>query len=231
MSMTLARSDLYAILSDTHFGDGGPADDFGPTDGPQDFALAKVIDRCWQENRTLVLAGDIFELSQFNIFEIVRAHRMVISEIFKRAKRYAVGNHDIDLLRETLFDLKGEPYVIEGNLWIEHGHAHDELVRHHPRLCRAVTWLGGVAERVIDRDVDLWAEKVAGWFGHTGHWGANEGYLLPVIRCAAEHGCDTAVFGHTHQALTVPTESDQYPGVKVYNAGTWTNGKQDVVLL
>ncbi len=115
-------------------------------------------------------------------------------------------------------------------VWIEHGHAHDPLISRFPRTSRVITWVAGWLERRVHRDVDLWGERLARWIGGTGRHGGNERYVPLVALRARAMGCQTAVFGHTHQwDYWMRRVSEEH--VDVFNSGTWTNGKRDYVRL
>jgi len=86
--------------------------------------------------------------------------------------------------------------------------------------------VGGVAERVISRDVDVLAERVAGWIGGTGRHGGNDPYVAHIARTAKVQGKTIAAFGHTHE----PGRWER-DGRVILNGGTWTNGRRDYALL
>lgn len=217
------------FLSDLHFGDGGPADDFGPKAGPADRALLGYLSQWLHERKRIGLLGDIFELWQASLSDIELAHGEVIWELFRLADFYAVGNHDEELVGRNLFGLDCQPYICERELglWAEHGHFHDPMVRNWGRPCRVISSLGGIAEKLLHPNVDLWAKRAVGWLGNTGRHGANMAYYKAVAEQAARHDCRYAVFGHTHETGGFP------PVVRigdvdiiVKNCGTWTNGKR-----
>ena len=86
----------YVVISDTHLGDGGPADDF--RDNKE--TLANAL--CWYRKKgfEVILLGDIEELWQFDLDKIVSQYRASIySELrlFGRGRVHRVfGNHDIE---------------------------------------------------------------------------------------------------------------------------------------
>jgi hypothetical protein len=121
--------------------------------------------------------------------------------------------------------------ITNEKVWVEHGHRCDPLIRKWPRTCRVVCAAFGWVERHVWADADVYGERLAGWLGKTGRHGGNEVYLPHIAKRAAEHGCDRAVFGHTHQfggpyVVKVGTTT-----VTVWNSGTWTNGKRDFLRL
>jgi hypothetical protein len=219
----------YIVLSDLHLGDGSAADDFGPAGGAADMAMiAKCRD--WKaRGYRVILAGDIFDLWQTRLYDAIAAHREAVEALFDLVDVYVAGNHDDMLLGAQVFDVLVVPWAVVDGIYVEHGHNHDPIVSRFPRLSRAVCWIGGIAERVIHHDVDVWAERLCAWIGGTGRHGANKKYWDLVANRAFEKGCNQVVFGHTHS----PGEIYIYPSygvyIRVYNAGTWTNGRRDFV--
>jgi UDP-2,3-diacylglucosamine pyrophosphatase LpxH len=86
----------YAILSDTHFGDGGDADDFHRNEP----VLLAALESYRSQGYALILLGDIEELWQFDLARIVERYRgSVYSKIrtFGDDRVFRVfGNHDLE---------------------------------------------------------------------------------------------------------------------------------------
>ena len=217
------------LLSDLHLGDGSPADDFCPPGGQAEHDLRQALCAWRDAGLCIVLVGDVLDLWQASFGDVMRAHGEIIEELFSCASAYVVGNHDADMRTRPLCGLRGEPHLALSGVWIEHGHSHDPVVRRWPLVCKAVCGVVGWLERRLQGDVDLWAEQLGGWLGRTGRHGANDRYIRQVARCAAEHGCAQAVFGHTHAWLSGTVDAGT--GVTIHNCGTWTNGHRDVVSL
>ena len=214
-------------LSDLHLGDGSQADDFGPRGGLQEVVLISQL-RAWrQAGKRICLVGDIFELWQADYVDILRAHGPLVEELFACADAYVIGNHDADLLGGEVFGLEGIPHLVAWPVLVEHGHSLDPYVGRWPWAARAVSWLGGAAERLLHRDADLWAERLSARIARTGRASDNARYVGPLSREAWERGCEVVVFGHTHKPLL--DYRDPATGVVAYNCGTWTNGHRDYV--
>jgi len=84
----------YAILSDLHFGDGGPADDF-----PHNKETMKRMLTYYQEkDYSIILLGDIEKLWQFDMDMIKKKYDKDIYSIFREFENDRVirvfGNHD-----------------------------------------------------------------------------------------------------------------------------------------
>jgi len=218
------------FLSDLHLGDGSAADDFGPRGGPADQALIADCERWSARRERVILVGDVFELWQCELAAILRAHGGVVDALFPLVDAYVAGNHDWRLLGRRVLNKEVLPCLKLGSTWIEHGHDLDPVVSRWPRTAAVVCAVGGWLERTIHRDADRWAEGLAAWIGNTGRHGENERYIDPLGDRAIEHGCDRAVFGHTHELLDWGARALE-PGVLVFNCGAWTNGRRDVIHL
>ena len=213
-------------------------------------ALFELVDVYVAGNHDEDLVGHTIQGVRVLPYAVVRGRKSEVGsqKTEDRSRKSEVGGRQTSDLRPPT-----------SGLWIEHGHAHDPDVSRFPRTCRAISWLGGWLERKVHRDVDLWAERAARFIGGTGRHGGNERYAPLVALRARAMGCQTAVFGHTHQRgyhMAAPhrdegdrTEGDRDSGgqdpydvkgpvplrapvpfkVDVFNSGTWTNGKRDYV--
>lgn len=92
----VSKGKKYAIISDTHMGDGGEADDFYLNEP----ALLHALDHYRQEDYTLILLGDIEEFWQFDLPAIRNKYESsVYAEIraFGEDRVHRVfGNHDFE---------------------------------------------------------------------------------------------------------------------------------------
>lgn len=84
----------YAIISDTHMGDGGDADDFSGNEQ----ALLNALSYYYQKDFDLILLGDIEELWQFDLNRIVGRYD---ESVYSTYKKFGIdwvhrifGNHD-----------------------------------------------------------------------------------------------------------------------------------------
>jgi len=84
----------YALISDTHFGDGGDADDFKHNQK----ALLNALDTYLDDGYSLILLGDIEEFWQFDLADIEREYNDEVYPAFKNFGDQRVirvfGNHD-----------------------------------------------------------------------------------------------------------------------------------------
>ena len=233
------------FISDLHINDGSPADDFGPAGGSADEDLLVAVRGWREEGEQVCLAGDTFNLWQSLLRDIFRAHGPVIRELFSIVKVQVLGNHDWAMCGTQGFGSRWRgrkgfypayttgwvPWAVVEGIYVEHGHFHDPLIRRWPRTCAALSGGFGWVERHVWSDADVWAERAAAWLGGTGRHGPNEPYLASIAKRAAEHGCNRAVWGHTHKAggpWLVPVGKKL---VQVWNCGCWTNGRRDFVKL
>ena len=91
-----ARGKKYAIISDTHMGDGGEADDFHLNEP----ALMSALSHYLSEGYTLILLGDVEEFWQFDLDAIKRKYNgSIYAKIreFGEDRVYRIfGNHDYE---------------------------------------------------------------------------------------------------------------------------------------
>lgn len=104
---TLESGSRYVFLSDLHMGDGGSKDDLA-----HNRELVETMLSSWylEKGYTLVLNGDIEDLSKFDLSSIKRAWEVlytIFNEFYKRGRlRKIVGNHDLTLLKEKEYPFK-----------------------------------------------------------------------------------------------------------------------------
>ncbi len=86
----------YVLFSDIHLGNGGDADDFHSNEN----ALVKALKHYDEQGYTLIFIGDIEELWQFDLGDIVKRYdKNIYSKIrkFGRERVYRIyGNHDYE---------------------------------------------------------------------------------------------------------------------------------------
>lgn len=200
------------LISDAHFCDGSAADDAGPARGALDRYCLKLAEQCRARHERIAILGDLLELQQASLLEIVLAHGEALEALASVTEIYILGNHDWSLLQEPelpgfLRKLNVEvwgaslPMADGGRVWLEHGQFHDPFVARWPRISAAAVWITGGIERILGRDFDIWACRLWDRFQAVGRYGANTAYLPAVSRICLQHDCNTAVFGHTHQLL------------------------------
>jgi UDP-2,3-diacylglucosamine pyrophosphatase LpxH len=161
---------VIALTSDWHLGDGGSADD------SCDKGIRWAVDAACglYPLDALVLAGDTFELWQFDLMDILWAKRRLLAWIDKRLSENHVplillpGNHDGVPVQRLLCAMRLEmPYAdisgTEGPLemkgWrISHGDEWDVFNKRGPLrpLSHAVTAFAGLVERVIPGVDEQW---------------------------------------------------------------------------
>jgi UDP-2,3-diacylglucosamine pyrophosphatase LpxH len=86
----------YAIISDTHLGDGKGADDFIQNKN----ALITALEHYYQTGFSIILLGDIEELWQFDLQDIVKTYN---KDVYARLRAFGrkrltriFGNHDLE---------------------------------------------------------------------------------------------------------------------------------------
>lgn len=90
------KNQKYAIISDMHMGDGGKSDDFRINEQATNRALTYYL----KNNYNLILLGDVEELWQFSIDDIIKRYDNKIYKIIRKFGRKRVirvfGNHDLE---------------------------------------------------------------------------------------------------------------------------------------
>jgi len=83
------------VVSDLHLGDKSPADNFFPIES----RFKQFLDMVEQDkNHLLILNGDIFEIWQCRMGDIVIQYNDLLSRLVNMNTVFIVGNHDIDLI-------------------------------------------------------------------------------------------------------------------------------------
>jgi len=219
-------STIYS-LSDLHLGDKGPRDDFYGNEQKLTEFLQSIPDK------SLILVGDVFELWQCHLNNIIAAYPDLIKLLFKKTLYYVTGNHDQAILKLSIlptFQIKmllGVPVVdklvLEDTIFI-HGHQLDVANSKYKWLGQSITKMAGWLEKYIDKDIDVWAEQFVMKLKKMGRFGFPEHYRDEAIRYAKKEGVKRIVFGHSHVEDYAKIDDIEY-----FNCGTWTNGKSHIV--
>jgi UDP-2,3-diacylglucosamine pyrophosphatase LpxH len=84
----------YVILSDLHFGDGGPADDFRHNKE----TMKRMLTHYNEKDYAIILLGDIEELWQFDLGQVKKKYDKEIYSLFRKFEDGQIirvfGNHD-----------------------------------------------------------------------------------------------------------------------------------------
>jgi len=203
---------LYCI-SDCHLGDGSKSDDF-----KNDTWLISLCEKVSQEEGALlVINGDFFECWQSRFHQIVNAHKEAVQRLASMKKDTVVlikGNHDgewcMDLFGRMLDIHVFDKYQI-GDILFMHGHQFDEVNSRFKWIGRAVSWIGGMLERCIDKDIDIRFNELAMWITGTGRHGGEKYMRAAVDYTRDKPGVNVIVLGHTHEF---------FDGVIYKNTGT-----------
>jgi len=209
---------IYCI-SDLHIGDKSRKDDFQENERKLIEFLQSIPDK------NLIMVGDIFELWQCHLDNVIMAYPDLIRLLLRKSLCYVIGNHDQDMLNMKL--LFGVPIVdkliIEDTLFV-HGHQFDAVNSKYKRLGRSITKMAGWLEEYIHKDVDVWAEQLVMRLKKLGRFGFPEHYRKEAVKQAKKEDMKRIVIGHSHVE-----DYAKIDGVEYYNCGTWTNGRQHVV--
>lgn len=203
------------VLSDLHFGDGGPSDDFHADAQLQGFLDAHHKDY-------IVLAGDVAEMWQNKDVEsLYSAHRTATRAISRRVKGLVRGNHD-----GRLESFAGRPYVdalVVDGILIMHGHQCDAMCHGPLRwVGKAASWIGRGLEYIHPK-LDVWLGKLGTRLLHKGRRGSKKHYRKDALQLLdTDPALRGIVLGHTHKV----DGTDRY-----WNCGTWTGNHRDYVRL
>ncbi len=208
---------IYCI-SDLHLGNRGEADDFTGE------VYLKHFLNLVGENDLLVLNGDILELRQFSLEEIIDAYEDLLSRLFLNRKVvYVVGNHDIEMLGREFYGVKVVSEFMIGNMIFIHGHQFDWLNNKHRWMVdwalRFLRWL----EEKIDPNIETKLEKLLKY----GRWAdTDKKYKKMAFEFGRRFGKNKVILGHTHRKGVWFSKDVIY-----YNCGCWVNGKEDFLTL
>jgi hypothetical protein len=147
--------------------------------------------------------GDMDELWQFTREQI---GQLVGTDV--------AGNHDCTNCTTQL--------IRHGDTIFLHGHQFDPLNSGPLKVIgKAVTGFFGLLEKVIDKDIDIWAEQVLLKRGRNGN---ALKYSTKAAAYAKKRGATQIVFGHLHQRFTADVD-----GIRVVCVGCCCNGSMDFV--
>ena len=212
-------------FSDTHFGVlGSSADDFGGVNRQN--ILSLLIDCYKSTGHKIIAVGDIFELWQFSLGDIIES-RPQIERIVSSIDCIVRGNHDSSLPDSIC----GTPVVDSlqmGSTLFIHGHQFDPW-NHGPLnlVGKTLSKMGAYGEVYVHRSLDDWFTSAAYKLQEIftlGRYGKQEEYEEKVKSYVEEQVLvDTVVFGHTHQVSINPPI--------FYNTGSWVGDNYDSVSL
>lgn len=135
--ITIGNTDSFIILSDLHMGDGGSRDDLLHNRE----LLETLLKHYYEKGYTIILNGDIIDLSKYKYERIINAWESTIA-ILKQyndaGRLYQIlGNHDSGLpLYNYPFELKESLLLNYNNnkLFILHGHQASRLLTKTPYI-------------------------------------------------------------------------------------------------
>ncbi|MBN1154244.1 metallophosphoesterase family protein [candidate division KSB1 bacterium] len=142
--LPLNKHDKYVIMSDLHLGDGKGADNFERNEE----TLLTALNYYKAQGYHIILLGDVEELWQFDLHEIVQRYKNSIYHIlsdFKPGKVFRVfGNHDSewggleDPVAPVSYHLYGAPeaLLIDSDIILLHGHQGDSLAEKRAWISR-----------------------------------------------------------------------------------------------
>jgi UDP-2,3-diacylglucosamine pyrophosphatase LpxH/uncharacterized membrane protein HdeD (DUF308 family) len=105
--MDRAAGDVF-IVSDLHLGDGGLRDKFEARGKTRE--LRAFLDHVGSEGGELFILGDLFELWQMNLSNLLVKRREILDHLAALRVVYVPGNHDVDLAHFIGTDFLDHPF-------------------------------------------------------------------------------------------------------------------------
>jgi UDP-2,3-diacylglucosamine pyrophosphatase LpxH len=230
---------MKAFVSDIHLGDGSKADDFHRDQEFIDFIR-------WTDNKCseIVILGDLYELWQADLQDILWAHPNVVKVLEHRRHKitFVHGNHDFLPYSRLVSNVYTTPYI-----WAEHGHAYDKFNKETGKknplfqlkwpIGRYITLAVAELERWVSPNADIWLEKQRQRFGNflveaallqNKEWDKSDSDQVRVKVNKLKkvfNDRPVSVMGHTHQPEVSKIKVDHLHSSFIYaNCGTWVDG-------
>ncbi len=248
------------VVSDLHMGDEGPRDNFAHmSGGNREQEFHHFLDYVADEGGELYILGDLFELWQGNLSQVLTCRRPLMDRLAQMGATYLLGNHDIDLrhftdvgglkLAHPLFDnlyIAGTLFVAGKKILLIHGHEQDVYCKSDiPGIGRISAIYSGLKE---DRN----GGPLAGKYGAAtvesrcmsrfdrwsklarrliGYPSTTQVMRKAVVDTFNKSGCDALIYGHTHEPGQFAELATPFPGrrLPIYNSGTWAESVNSFV--
>lgn len=200
------KNERYAIISDTHMGDGGDADDFHNNQN----ALLNALTHYLDQGYSLILLGDIEEFWQFDLVDIIKRYEGSVYKAYKSFGDQKInrvfGNHDyewgglIDPTRNTpignrVADEAIKLRDVDGGVKILLVHGHQGSIDSDK-----YAWFSRFFVRIY-RGI----EPVFRWTGLSGHGSATKSQVAKdferVMYSWAKKNRVLLICGHSHRAI------------------------------
>jgi UDP-2,3-diacylglucosamine pyrophosphatase LpxH len=219
------------VVSDLHIGVGGPRDNFAY--GGREKQFYQFLDYVDREDGVLIIAGDLLELWQNNVSEVIVKARGLFDTLSRMGAVYVLGNHDADLLYfasskwllHCFFDSMCQSMrlnIAGKRILIVHGHQADPYCASSvPGIGRITAIYSGLKEdrhggpmlnkyRTVENRAIGWMD----WLVDVWHkvTGKPDRYRL-MNHALLEMAPDVIISGHTHRPGHI--------GTRLYNTGTW----------
>jgi UDP-2,3-diacylglucosamine pyrophosphatase LpxH len=198
----------YAIMSDMHIGDGGPADDIAYSKNKD--TLLRALEHYQKNGFKLILLGDVEELWQFDLDCIVNKYG---NDLYAKFREFGdgrvfrvFGNHDLDWrLRDPIKEKHTETrWAVEAlKLKDKNGKTSIILVHGHQGsiLSEKYSWISRVFVKGIWRPLEPLAVKM-GLFGHPS---ATKSQIVKdyeeILYSWAKKEKVIIICGHSHRAI------------------------------
>jgi UDP-2,3-diacylglucosamine pyrophosphatase LpxH len=239
-------NDIF-VVSDLHVGDQGPRDNFyHMNNGHREQEFKNFLAYVWShKGGRLIIAGDLFELWQSNISEVMTCRPWLLKKLGEMEATYQLGNHDADLkyfagksfLYPYMFgNMTDEDITLDvggKRILITHGHKQD------PYCASDVPGIGRISAIYAGIREDRNGSPLVGKYGSKtvearslGHWdrlsrccrrligkpSATQEHRQAMCQTLVDSEADALIYGHTHEPGQFYHEDRPLP---IYNAGTW----------
>lgn len=198
--------EKYVIISDIHIGNGSKADDFRNNVG----VLKNALDHYNNNGFKLILLGDIEELWQFDIDQIVREYEDSIYKTIRKFSKNRIfrvcGNHDLDwALHDPIEENNSEKSRAVEALKMKDkaGNVSMLLIHGHQGSTDAdkSSWLSRIFIKKVWKPVEPIAVKL----GLHGHPSATKSQIAKnyekILYAWAKENKVILICGHSHRAI------------------------------
>jgi len=222
---------LVFCISDLHLCDRGARDNFIVRGEDR---LLRFLDYVDEQQGTLLILGDLFDVWQCNFSASVMAYPKLLRALCCIPSRWVVGNHDgllsqflgtdIQLVNACLPDMSGPFEVTLGGKCyaFAHGHEMDPTCNSlNPGIGELTAIISGMLEdrkgpdsgAVEDRFIRSLEFPLNLWRAVSHQVNRDEEMLNNAETYRKEKDADTLIYGHTHTAGRI--------GDSIFNTGCW----------
>lgn len=211
-------------VSDLHIGDKSRKDDFQNSHGDKESRFLDFMKDTFDNDGSLVLLGDIVEVMQTSIFDILDKYqdmfRYMAQAYWDGMVLVIHGNHDDDISILNVLGINIPTTYAYDHTILLHGYQFDEYCKKDTWWQRSIIKGAGYLEYIYPKidaiNPDLLQRNNP------------EIYQLHAAKYAYDKGADTIVLGHTHK-LQITRKYISTMEIQVVNTGCWVNSNMDYI--